>query len=142
MSGPVACVLAVCLAAAAGGAGCGGSHAVAWQGQPRSGAIEGGQMLFGRLVNRSHRPLTLRAAQVRVVDGSGHALPSAAAFAAGYNPGIALRGFGAEMFALSGGDPGTGSRAVVAPGATVPLSVSWKGPAKAIVVAGTSLALH
>jgi hypothetical protein len=142
MSGRTACALAVCVAVAAGGVGCGGSHDVGWVGHPRSGAIEGGQMLFGTLVNRTHRPLTLRAAHVRVLDGDGRALASAAAFAGGYNASIALRGFGAEMFASATGDASAGSRAVLAPGATVPLSLSWKGRARAIVVAGTSLALQ
>jgi hypothetical protein len=142
MSGRTACALAVCFAVTVGGAGCGGSHDVGWVGHPRSGAIEGGQMLFGTLVNRSHKPLTLRAAQVRVIDGAGRPLGSAAAFAGGYLPSIALRGFGAQMFASAGGDASAGARAVVAPGATVPLSVSWKGRAQAIVVAGTTLALH
>ena len=142
MSGRTACALAVCVAGAVGGAGCGGSHAVGWVGHPRSGAIEGGRMLFGTLVNRTHKPLTLRAAQVRVVDGDGHSLASAAAFAGGYNPSIALRGFGAEMFASAAGAASAGSRAVLAPGATAPLSVSWRGRAQVVVVAGTSLALH
>jgi hypothetical protein len=142
MSGRSLCVLAVALGVAVGGAGCGGSHAVGWQGHPRSGPVEGGQMLFGTLVNRSGKPVTLRAARVKVVDGHGHALPSAAAFAGGYNASIALRGFGGEMFASSTVGATTGARAVLAPRARAPLSVSWKGPAKAIVVAGTSLPLH
>jgi hypothetical protein len=142
MSGRALCVLAAALVVAAGGAGCGGSHAVGWQGHPRSGPVEGGQMLFGTLVNRSGKPMILRAALVKVVDGHGHTLPSAAAFAGGYNASIALRGFGGEMFASSSVGATTGARAVLGPRATAPLSVSWKGPAKAVVVAGTSLPLH
>jgi hypothetical protein len=46
------------------------------------------------------------------------------------------------MFASAGGGASAGARAVVAPGATVPLSVSWNGRAQANIVAGTSLALH
>ena len=115
---------------------------MAWKGAPRSGPIEGGEMLFGTLVNRSHKPLSLRAAQVRVIDHNGHVLPSAAAFAGGYNASIALRGFGSEMFASSTVGARTGARAVLAPGATAPLSVSWHGHADAIVLAGTSLPLH
>jgi hypothetical protein len=143
MSGRCICALAAAVVVAAGGAGCGGgSSSVAWKGHPNSGPVEGGQMLFGTLVNRSAKPLTLRAAQVRVVDRSGHALPSAAAFAGGYNAAIALRGFGGEMFASGSVGATTGARAILAPGASAPLSVSWKGPAKAVVVAGTSLSLH
>ena len=123
-------------------AGCGGADVVAWKGQPRAGAIEGGRMLFGTVVNRSGKPLVLRAAQVKVVDDNGRVLPSAAAFAGGYNASIALRGFGGQMFGASTAGATTGARAAIAPGASVPLSVSWKGAADAVVVAGTSLPLH
>ena len=142
MSGRLVCVLAATLVVAIGGAGCGGAEVVGWKGKPRTGPVEGGAMLFGTLVNRSSKPLSLRAAQVRVVDGNGHVLPSAAAFAGGYNASIALRGFGAEMFASATANATTGARAVLAPGATAPLSVSWKGSAAAVVVAGTALPLH
>jgi len=142
MSGRLVCVLAVTLAVLAGGAGCGGEAPVAWKGQPRSGPVEGGQMLFGTLLNRSGRPLRLSAADVRVLDRHGRALPAAAAFAGGYNAGIALRGFGTEMFAAATAGPGDGAKIAVAPGATVPVSVSWKGDAVAVEVAGERLALH
>jgi hypothetical protein len=142
MSGRLVCVLAASLVVAVGGAGCGGSDVVGWKGHPRSGPVEGGQMLFGTLVNRSSKPLSLRVAQVKVIDGNGQVLPSAAAFAGGYNASIALRGFGAEMFAAATAGATTGARAVLAPGATAPLSVSWKGPAQSVVVAGTALPLH
>jgi hypothetical protein len=143
MSGRSVCALAVTLAVLAGGAGCGGGAAnVAWKGQPRSGPVEGGQMLFGTLVNRSARPLQLRAADVRVLDRSGRELSAAAAFSGGYNAGIALRGFGAEMFAAAMPGAGDGSKVDVAPRATVPLSVSWKGDADSIEVGGAHLKLH
>jgi hypothetical protein len=126
-----------------GSAGCGGGGAsVAWKGRPRSGPIEGGQMLFGTLVNRSARPLQLRAADVRVLDRSGRELSAAAAFSGGYNAGIALRGFGAEMFAAAMPGAGDGAKVDVAPRATVPLSVSWKGEAVVVEVAGARLTLH
>src|SRR6478735_8710494 len=131
MSGRSVCALAATLAVLVGGAGCGGgSPTVAWKGTPRSGPVEGGQMLFGTLVNRSTRPLRLRAADVRVLDRSGHSLSAAAAFSGGYNAGIALRGFGAEMFASATPGAGDGAKVAMAPGATVPLSVSWKGEAR------------
>ena len=78
-------------------------------------------------MNRSARPLQLRAADVRVLDRSGHALPAAAAFSGGYNAGIALRGFGAEMFAAAMPGAGDGAKVALAPGATVPLSVLVEG---------------
>ena len=112
------------------------------EGQPRSGPIEGGQMLFGTLLNRSSRPLQLRAADVRVLDRHGRVLSAAAAFAGGYNASIALRGFGTEMFAAATAGPGDGAKVAVAPGATVPLSVSWKGDAAVVEVAGARLTLH
>ena len=143
MSGRSVCALAVALAVMAGGVGCGGGGAnVAWKGKPRSGPIEGGHMLFGTLVNRSGRPLRLRAADVHVLDRGGHELSAAAAFSGGYNAGIALRGFGAEMFASATPGAGDGAKVAMAPGATVPLSVSWKGEARVVEVAGARLKLH
>jgi hypothetical protein len=143
MSGRLLCALAVALAVLAGSAGCGaGSASVAWKGRPRSGPIEGGQMLFGTLVNRSARPLALRAADVRVLDRSGRELSAAAAFSGGYNAGIALHGFGAEMFAAAMPGTGDGAKVDLAPRATVPLSVSWKGEAVVVEVAGARLTLH
>jgi hypothetical protein len=140
MSGRLLGALMLTVAVAVGG--CGGADVVAWKGQPRVGPIEGGRMLFGTVVNRSGRPLVLRAAKVKVVDHNGRVLSSAAAFAGGYNASIALRGFGGQMFGASTTGATTGTRAVVAPGGRVPLSVSWKGAADAVVVAGTSLSLH
>jgi hypothetical protein len=143
MSGRSVCALAAALVVLAGSAGCGaGTASVAWKDRPRSGPIEGGRMLFGMLVNRSARPLQLRAADVRVLDRSGRELSAAAAFSGGYNAGIALRGFGAEMFAAAMPGAGDGAKVDVPPRATVPLSVSWKGEAVVVEVAGARLALH
>ena len=143
MSGRSVCALAVTLAVLVGGVGCGGGAAnVAWKGHPRSGPVEGGQMLFGTLVNRSGRPLNLKAGDVRVLDRKGRALDAAAAFSSGYNAGIALRGFGSEMFAAATVGASDGAKAALAPGATVPLSVSWKGEAAVVEVAGARLTLH
>jgi hypothetical protein len=142
MSGRSVCVLVVTIAVLVGGVGCGGGGSVAWKGHPRSGSVEGGQMLFGTLLNRSGRPLRLRAADVRVLDRRGRALSAAAAFADGYNANIALRGFGTEMFAAATVGGGDGAEIAIAPGATVPLSVSWKGEAAVVEVAGAHLTLH
>ena len=143
MSGRSVCALAATLAVLVGGAGCGGgSPTVAWKGTPRSGPVEGGRMLFGTLVNRSTRPLRLRAADVRVLDRSGHSLSAAAAFAAGYSATTALRGFGTEMFAAASPGAGDGATVAIAPGAAAPLSVSWKGDAAVVEIAGARLALH
>jgi hypothetical protein len=142
MSGRMVCVLAAALAVAVGGVGCGGGASVAWKGHPRAGPVEGGEMLFGTLVNRTARPVRLRAARVRVLDAGGHALPAAAAFSSGYDASIAGRGYGTEMFASAVVGAANGADAVLAPGATVPLSVSWKGRAAVVEVAGTALPLH
>jgi hypothetical protein len=142
MSGRSVCVLAVTFAVLVGGVGCGGGATVEWKGQPRSGPVEGGQMLFGTIVNRSGRPLRLRAADVRVLDRDGRALSAAAAFAGGYNAGIALRGFGTEMFAAASVGASEGAKVALAPGATVPLSISWQGKAAVVAVAGARLTLH
>jgi hypothetical protein len=142
MSGGRVCALAATFAVAVGGAGCGGHGLVAWKGQPRSGPVEGGQMLFGTLVNRAGRVLRLSADHVRVLDGRGRSLPAAAVFSGGYEAGIALRGFGTEMFAAPAAGAATGATAVLAPGATAPLSVSWSGRAVAVEVEGSRLALH
>jgi hypothetical protein len=104
--------------------------------------VEGGQLLFGTLVNRADRVLRLRADHVRVLDGRGHSLPAAAVFSGGYEAGIALRGFGTEMFAAPAAGAATGATAVLAPGATTPLSVSWSGRAAAVEVEDSRLALH
>ena len=142
MSGRSVCALAVTLAVLAGGVGCGGSSDVAWKGHPRSGPIEGGEMLFGTVVNHSARPLQLRAADVRVLDRRGRELSSVAAFSGGYNAGIALHGFGAEMFASATVGESDGAKVALAPGATSPLSLSWEGEAAVVEVGGARLKLH
>jgi hypothetical protein len=142
MSGRLVCVLAVAVVVLVGGVGCGGGATVAWKGHPRSGPVEGGQMLFGTLLNRSGRPLRLRAADVRVLDRDGRELSAAAAFADGYNASIALRGFGTEMFAAATPGAGDGATVAIAAGAAAPLSVSWKGEAAVVEVAGARLTLH
>jgi hypothetical protein len=135
------------LTAAAGfaAAGCGAGN-VKWQGVPRvqsTGSAPGAHLLYGTIVNRSGATLTLKAADVRVLDGSGHALPSAAGFSGGYLPAVALQGYGAQMFASV--ETGAGARVRLAPGARVPLSVGWTArdgaPATRIRVAGSSLTL-
>jgi hypothetical protein len=56
--------------------------------------------------------------------------------------GIALRGFGTEMFAAPATGAAARATAVLAAGATAPLSVSWTGRAAAVEVEGSRLALH
>ena len=87
-------------------------------------------MLFGTLVNRAGKVLRLDAGRVRVLDAHGRSLPAAAAFSAGYDASIALRGYRSELFAARLAR--TSTHTVLAPGATVPLSVSWSGDATAV----------
>jgi hypothetical protein len=97
-------------------------------------------MLFGTLVNRAGKVLRLDAGRVRVLDAQGRSLPAAATFSAGFDARIALRGYRSQLFAEPAA--GTPTRTVLAPRATVPLSVSWSGHATAVEVEGTRLALH
>ena len=103
MSGRSVCALAVTLAVLAGGAGCGGGAAnVALEGRSRARArSRAARCSSARSSTARPRPLQLRAADVRVLDRNGHELSAAAAFSGGYNAGIALRGFGTEMFAAA-----------------------------------------
>jgi hypothetical protein len=126
--------------------GCGSAHDVRWQQPPRvqtAAGSPGGRLLYGILVNHSGRTLTLKAGDVRVLDRSGHALPSAAGFAGGYLPAVALQGYGGETFASM--DTGAGSSTRLAPGARVPLSIGWTArggePAVRIEVGDSSLSL-
>lgn len=76
------------------------------------------RVLSAEVRNESPRPLHLVAARVRVLDGRGRALSTAARFADAYAPGSA-------------------SRAVtLAPGATAPLTVAWRGAGARTVAVG------
>jgi hypothetical protein len=46
------------------------------------------------------------------------------------------------MFAAASPGAGDGAKVVIAPGAPAPLSVSWKGDAAVVEVAGARLTLH
>ena len=72
-------------------------------------------MLFGTLVNRSARPLRCAPPTCACSTATASALSAAAAFAGGYNAGIALRGFGTEMFAAATPGAGDGAKVAIAP---------------------------
>jgi hypothetical protein len=108
----------------------GGHHdgPLRWAGAPRTSALgtaAADRLLFGRVVNRSGDRARLRAADVRVLDSRGNALPGSAAFADGFVPGVTLRGSGTELFLASDGGADVGREIVLAPGQSAPLSVSF-----------------
>ncbi len=98
-----------------------------WEARARVSALAGapgGHLLFGRVVNHSDHPVRLRATQVRVLDGKGHALKTTAAFADGYVPQVTLRGYGAELY---GADEGAavGREVLLRTGQAAPLTLSF-----------------
>jgi hypothetical protein len=139
----------ILVVAALGSAGCGSERALRWQEAPRTQAAAGqagAHLLFGTVVNRTAKALALKADDVRVVDGDGRRLPSAAGFSDGFLPSVVLRGYGTEMFASAAVGAGRGASTRLVPGGRAPLSVSWTvpgdgAPAAAVEVGGTRLAL-
>jgi hypothetical protein len=98
-----------------------------WQAPARTSTLAGAtgdHILFGRVVNHSAHPIRLKAADVHVVDGDGHRLPTRAAFADGFVPDVMLNGFSGEMY---GGDTANqvGTVIVLRTGAAAPVSASF-----------------
>jgi hypothetical protein len=99
-----------------------------WQAAPRMsvlGMSPDDRLLFGHVVNHSQHRARLRAADVRVLDADGDALPGSAAFADGFVPGVTLRGYGTELSDAGGGGAEVGGEVVLGPGQSAPLSVSF-----------------
>jgi hypothetical protein len=102
-----------------------------WQSPARTSALAGGtddHLLFGRVVNHSQRPIRLRAADVHIVDRDGHRLPTRAAFADGFVPGVMLNGYSGEMYG-GGGDGAIGTAIVLKTGAATPIAASFTAAA-------------
>jgi hypothetical protein len=98
-----------------------------WQSPARTSAVAGAaedHLLFGRVVNHSAKPIKLRASDVHILDGDGHRLPTRAAFADGFVPGVMLSGFSGEMYGAAG-DTQVGTEIVLRTGAATPLSASF-----------------
>jgi hypothetical protein len=98
-----------------------------WQSPARTSAIAGASddhLLFGRVVNHSGKPIRLRAADVHILDRDGHRLPTRAAFADGFVPGVMLSGFSGEMYGADA-DAQIGSEILLRTGAATPLSASF-----------------
>jgi hypothetical protein len=98
-----------------------------WQSPARTSAVAGAaddHLLFGRVVNHSAKPIKLRASDVHILDGAGHRLPTRAAFADGFVPGVMLSGFSGELYGAAG-DTQVGGEVVLRTGAATPLSASF-----------------
>lgn len=119
-------ILAAVAPGAFGGHGTKPEGPLRWQAPARTSAVAGAtgdHLLFGRVVNHSGHEIRLKAADVHVVDKDGHRLPTRAAFADGFVPGVMLNGFSGEMY--GGGGTQVGSVVVLRTGAAAPVSASF-----------------
>jgi hypothetical protein len=117
-----------------------------WQAPARTQAVAGttgDHLLFGRVVNHGTKPIRLRAADVHLLGPNGHRLPTRAAFADGFVPGVMLTGYAAEMY--GGGNAQVGRVVVLRTGQAAPLAASFTAGAGeravAIEYAGGTLRL-
>jgi hypothetical protein len=104
-----------------------------WQSPARTSAIAGASedhLLFGRVVNHSAKAIRLRASGVHIIDRDGHRLPTRAAFADGFVPGVMLSGYSAEMYGADA-TAQVGREIVLRTGAATPLSASFTAGAGA-----------
>ena len=127
----IGAVLAVVAAVAPGALGGGKSAArqdgpLRWQAPARTQAVAGtagDHLLFGRVVNHGTKTIRLRADDVHLLGRDGHRLPTRAAFADGFVPGVMLSGYAAEMY--GGGDGHVGRAVVLKTGQGAPLAASF-----------------
>jgi hypothetical protein len=97
-----------------------------WQAPARTQAVAGAasdHLLFGRVVNHGTKTLRLRAADVHLLGPDGKRLPTRAAFADGFVPGVMLSGYASEMY--GGGDASVGRVIVLKTGQAAPLAASF-----------------
>ena len=107
-----------------------------WQAPARTQAVAGetgDHLLFGRIVNHGTKTIRLRAADVHLLGRDGHRLPTRAAFADGFVPGVMLSGYDAEMY--GGGDASVGKVVVLKTGQAAPLAASYTAGADERAVA-------
>lgn len=93
--------------------GAAAGRGLGWAQRPRivtPPALPGDRVMYGQVRNDGARDLTLRAAEVKVLDASGRALKSNGRF----------------LQAFAGG--GAGRALTLEPGRTAPLTVAWRGP--------------
>jgi hypothetical protein len=128
--------LAVALAVALLGAGCGassdvvrGTGALSWTQRPRTvalGSRPNDRILFGVVRNDSLRPVRVNATDIRVLDRGGRRLSSVAVFARSFAHGL----YGSTDPRAR--EPGEfeltrlGRLVRLKPGETAPLTVSWR----------------
>ena len=115
--------------------------ALAWDGKPLDiepeASLPDDHIVLGKLRNTSLRAAELDVERVRVLDGDGRPLKTSARFLHSFAHGI----YSAEMV-FRGGPPGDferrrlGEIATVKPGASVPLTVSWRGKGAEVVDLG------
>ena len=129
----IGAVLAVIAAVAPGALG-GKSVAASdgplrWQAPARTRAVAGAgatgdHLLFGRVVNHGTKTIRLRAADVHLLGRDGHRLPTRAAFADGFVPGVMLSGYDAEMYGADAMAQ-VGREIVLKTGQAAPLAASY-----------------
>jgi hypothetical protein len=102
-----------------------------WQAPARTRALAGetgDHLLFGRIVNHGTKTIRLRASDVHLLGRDGHRLPTRAAFADGFVPGVMLNGYGAEMYGADA-TAQVGQQVVLRTGQAAPLAASYSAGA-------------
>jgi hypothetical protein len=97
--------------------------------------LPGDRVMFGQVRNDGLRDIRVRVAQLRVVDGAGHALKSNGRFLQSYAHGL----YSAASDPQDIGDyerRRLGQVLTLKPGRTAPLTVSWRGPGARRVTIG------
>jgi hypothetical protein len=131
----IGAVLAVMAAVAPGALG--GKSATSpdgplrWQAPARTSQVAGttsDHLLFGRVVNHGTGPVTLRAADVHLLDRDGHRLATRAAFADGFVPEVMLSGYSGEMYGADA-TAQVGRQIVLKTGQAAPLAASYTADA-------------
>jgi hypothetical protein len=113
-------------------AGCGdspGSSSVAWEGKPlvvKQPELPRDTIVSGKIVNKGSETLRLAAADVRVVSSDGDAVESAVRFAVGVTHGLYPPREGPKEQEPEFLQERLGEVAVVKPGESSPLVVSWR----------------
>jgi hypothetical protein len=130
----IGAVLAILAVVAPGRFGHAATHQdgpLRWQAPAHTSPVAGtasDHLLFGRIVNHGTKTIRLRAADVHLLGPDGHRLPTRAAFADGFVPGVMLSGYGAEMYGAAGAGS-VGSEVVLKTGQAAPLSASFTAAA-------------
>ncbi len=111
------------------GPGAGAHGPLEWDAEPqaaRPSELPQDRILTGRLRNTGDTPLALDALRARLLDDAGRAVPGAATFAAGFSHGLYGPATGPKEAMPAFQARRLGVIATVAPGATVPFTLSWR----------------